>query len=150
MFSKILVVCVGNVCRSPYAEKVLAELLPESYISSAGIMVERCGLNGKGADLTGCTEALYRNRNMNKHKARQLTREMCLDAQLILVMESKHIEMVSKICYETTGKTMLLGKWNPVGSNEIIDPHGRDKETFKAVYDLIDSSCERWVEKLNM
>ncbi len=52
MFSNILVVCVGNICRSPTGERVLQQLLPNKTISSAGIAVEKSRLTGKPADET--------------------------------------------------------------------------------------------------
>ncbi|MDF5612440.1 low molecular weight phosphotyrosine protein phosphatase, partial [Vibrio parahaemolyticus] len=49
MFSNILVVCVGNICRSPTGERLLQQLLPDKQISSAGIAVEKSRLTGKPA-----------------------------------------------------------------------------------------------------
>ncbi|MGB2147778.1 MAG: low molecular weight phosphotyrosine protein phosphatase, partial [Vibrio toranzoniae] len=44
MFDKILVVCVGNICRSPTGERVLQQLLPNKNIASAGIAAEKSRL----------------------------------------------------------------------------------------------------------
>ncbi len=41
MFNKILVVCVGNICRSPTGERVLQKLLPNKEVASAGIAAEK-------------------------------------------------------------------------------------------------------------
>ena len=52
MFNKILVVCVGNICRSPTGERVLQNLLPNKEVASAGIAAEKSRLIGKPADDT--------------------------------------------------------------------------------------------------
>lgn len=112
MISKVLVVCIGNICQSPYAEAVLNEKLKGSIkIGSAGIGVEFSGLVGHGADFTGMTYAHGIGVDLSKHRAKQLTPYLCSQYDLILVMEQKHIELVSTISPESRGKTMLLGHW---------------------------------------
>ena len=83
MFNKILVVCIGNICRSPYGEAVLQEMLPRKEISSAGIMVESSRLSGKPANDTAIKIANERGIDLTHHKAQQLTKEICLESDLI-------------------------------------------------------------------
>lgn len=45
-FNAILVICTGNICRSPIGERLLRRLLPTARVDSAGI----CGLEGRTAD----------------------------------------------------------------------------------------------------
>ncbi|CCJ93258.1 Low molecular weight protein-tyrosine-phosphatase Wzb [Cronobacter malonaticus 681] len=53
MFNKILVVCVGNICRSPTAERLLKRYLPDVTVASAGLGA----LVGKGADASAVSVA---------------------------------------------------------------------------------------------
>ncbi|MCX2792886.1 low molecular weight protein-tyrosine-phosphatase [Vibrio sp. Sgm 5] len=147
MFNKIVVVCVGNICRSPYGEAVLQKMLPEKYISSAGIMVDSSGLSENPANETAIKIASERDIDLTKHKAQQLTKEMCLTADLLLVMEPKHIGLLTDICPEAHGKTMLLSRWVEQ-VNSISDPHKKSDEMFRHVYEIIDQSCSKWAEKL--
>jgi protein-tyrosine phosphatase len=147
MFNKIVVVCIGNICRSPYGEAVLQKMLPEKYISSAGIMVDSSGLSEKPANETALKVASERGIDLTNHKAQQLTKEMCLTADLLLVMEPKHIGLLTDICPEAHGKTMLLSQWVEQ-VNSISDPHKKSDEMFRHVYDIIDQSCSKWAEKL--
>ena len=90
MFDSILIVCVGNICRSPIGERLLKELLPHKDISSAGISA----LVGNSADAKAINVANAHGLSLNGHVARQLTTEMCRKSSLILVMERKHIDAV--------------------------------------------------------
>ena len=100
-FNSILVVCVGNICRSPTAERLLMQALPHKTISSAGISA----MVGQSADASAEAIALQHGLSLEGHIARQLTRELCQQHDLILVMEQKHIEAVTRIAPEVRGKT---------------------------------------------
>src|SRR5690349_14629358 len=89
MFSRILVVCVGNICRSPMAAAVLSH-----RVSAAGrkVTVESAGLAalvGHPADEMAQTLMAERGLDIGEHRARQLTAEMLRDFELVLVMESE-------------------------------------------------------------
>jgi len=81
------------------------------------------------------------------HTARQLTPEMCNAADLILVMEPAHIDMVADILPSARGKTILLAQWLP--KKNIPDPFKQSSEMFEAVFQQIQSAAETWAEKLN-
>ncbi len=78
----ILVICVGNICRSPMAEYFFKQSYPHLNIESAGIS----GLIGEGADAKAiqCMDAL--NIDMRPHIARKLNSDLIKKADLILVM----------------------------------------------------------------
>ena len=72
MFQNILVVCLGNICRSPTAERLLQKKLPRHQISSAGLKA----LTGNDADFQAIKTALKHGVIVAGHTARQLTAEM--------------------------------------------------------------------------
>lgn len=87
----ILVVCIGNICRSPMAEYFLKQEFPELHIESAGIS----GLTGYPADEKAqlCMQRL--GMDMQSHIAKKLNAELIKKADLVLVMsqnQQKHIE----------------------------------------------------------
>jgi len=108
MFNKILVVCVGNICRSPTAERLLKHYLPELTVASAGLGA----LVGKGADERAGQVAAAHALSLEGHSARQVTGAMCRDYDLILAMEKRHIARLCDMAPEMRGKVMLFGHWD--------------------------------------
>ncbi|OLQ87314.1 phosphotyrosine protein phosphatase [Vibrio ponticus] len=146
MFNKILVVCVGNICRSPTGERVLQQLLPEKHVASAGIAAEKSGLVGKPADKSATLLAEEHGVDLSSHQAQQLTSALCAQYDLILVMEKGHIEALTSIAPEARGKTMLFGQW--IGQKDIPDPYRQSREAFEFAYQLIEESAQAWAKKL--
>lgn len=142
MFQKILVVCLGNICRSPTAERILQKKLPDSDISSAGIQA----LSGKDADLQAIRTALKHGTVIAGHTARQVTPDMCRQADLILVMEPAHIDMIADILPQARSKTMLFAQWLP--KKTIPDPFRQSDEMFESVYIQLEAAASQWAEKL--
>ncbi|MCQ9326768.1 low molecular weight protein-tyrosine-phosphatase [Neisseria dentiae] len=142
MYQKILIVCIGNICRSPTAERLLQQKMPHLQVSSAGLRA----LVGKDADLQAIRTALRRSVVVAGHTARQLTAAMCEEADLILVMEPRHIDSVADVLPAARSKTMLFGQWLPKKS--IPDPYGQTDEVFETVYRQIDDAAEQWAFKL--
>ncbi|CAI0765837.1 arsenate reductase/protein-tyrosine-phosphatase family protein [Serratia grimesii] len=143
MFDSILVVCVGNICRSPIGERLLKDLLPDKSVSSAGISA----LVGKSADDKASAVASNYGVSLDGHIARQLTADMCRKNSLILVMERRHIDAVCQYSPEARGKTMLFGHWND--KKEVVDPYRKSDEVFEIVYNLLAESAQKWAKALN-
>ena len=143
MFNSILVVCVGNICRSPTGERLLKRVLPDKEISSAGLGA----LVGKPADATATDVAKNHSLSLAGHQGKQLTGKMCREYDLILVMEKGHIDGVCRLAPEVRGKTMLFGHW--LNQREIADPYRQSRESFEFVYQLLDESAQKWAKALS-
>ncbi|MFG1172052.1 protein tyrosine phosphatase [Erwiniaceae bacterium CAU 1747] len=143
MFNSILVVCTGNICRSPIAERLLRNLLEGRVVDSAGTGA----LIGHSADRTAISVAESHGVFLSNHKGQQFTAALARNYDLILVMEKSHLESISNIAPEARGKTMLLGHWS--GQREIPDPYRKSREAFESVYGLIEEACGHWTKKLN-
>ncbi|MGF1755907.1 low molecular weight phosphotyrosine protein phosphatase [Vibrio makurazakiensis] len=146
MFNKILVVCIGNICRSPLGEALLTDLLPNKQIASAGIMVESSGLAGNSADPSSQLVALEEGLDLANHQAQQLTKELCDEYDLILVMESGHIDLVAELVPTARSKTLLFGQWS--GDATIADPHRKEMPAFQFAYQRIYRAAHAWANKL--
>ncbi|EPY4320357.1 protein tyrosine phosphatase [Klebsiella quasipneumoniae] len=142
MFDSILVVCTGNICRSPIGERLLQKLLPHKMIDSAGTGA----LIDHDADDTAIKIASLNELSLEGHKGKQFTSSLARKYELILVMERFHIEQIGKIAPEARGKTMLFGHW--LDQKEIPDPYRKSEEAFASVYSLIEQSALQWVKKL--
>jgi protein-tyrosine phosphatase len=146
MFNKILVVCVGNICRSPLGEALLKKALPNKHIASAGIASAKSGLVGKPADKTAIEVGADHGLDLRSHASQQLTSDLCKQYDLILVMEQGHIEALTAIAPEARGKAMLFGQW--IGQKDIPDPYRQSREAFDYAYELIEQSVGEWVKKV--
>ncbi len=142
MFDSILVVCTGNICRSPIGERILQKVLPEKRISSAGVGA----LVDNPADPSAIQIAEKHGVSLKGHKGVQFTPELGRKYDLILVMDKKHLDKITHMAPEVRGKTMLLGHW--LGQKEIPDPYRQSLDAFEFVYQLIEQACDSWVKKL--
>ena len=136
-FQHILVVCVGNICRSPMAEYLLKQEFPTLQIHSAGIQ----GLSGHPADDKAllCMQRL--NIDMQGHIAKKLTGDMLKQADLVLVMsqnQQKHIEHTWPFA---KGKTFRLGNWQQC---DVADPYQHDQAMFDQTCQLIQTCIADW------
>jgi protein-tyrosine phosphatase len=141
MFNNVLVVCAGNICRSPTGEYLLKDKLNSNIkVSSAGLTA----LVDKGAEATATSIALTQHIDMSGHKARQLDSNLITNNDLILVMEQRHLSDLLGQYPQARGKTFLLGKW--IENTEIPDPYKQSQEAFEHVYQLIDKACSAWAK----
>lgn len=142
MFDSILVICTGNICRSPIGERMLRRALPEKKIDSAGVGA----LVNHEADKSAIKVAEKHGLSLDNHKGTQFTGSMGRQYDLLLVMDHTHLEQVCKIAPEVRGKTMLFGHW--LDGKEIPDPYRKSDEAFESVYQLIEQASQRWAVRL--
>jgi protein-tyrosine phosphatase len=139
MFGRILTVCIGNICRSPMAEAVLAHRLAargvRAVVESAGI----AALVGRPAEAHA--QALLRERNLDLsgHRARQLTPELLRSFELILVMSAGQQREVESLAPEARGRVHRIGRW---GGFDVPDPFRQDRAAFEHSLALIDRGVE--------
>ena len=144
MLKKVLIVCIGNICRSPTAEILLRDRLKgrDIEVRSAGIAALVGGTLEPNAHklLAECEQLAL------EHKGKQLTPECAQWADLILVMERKHVSDVLAIAPEARGKVFLLGKWQD--DREISDPYRQGEPAFKHAKALIEEAVNAWAQRL--
>ena len=80
------------------------------------------------------------------HKARQLSTQMLVDADLILTMDNSLIKSINSLAPQASGKTFLLSKWS--SGSAIGDPYRKSREAFEHVYKKIDSFTNDWLKYL--
>ena len=145
MFQRILVVCTGNICRSPVAEAMLRQALPGKQLSSAGLGA----VVGYGVEPTARELAEADGLDVSYHVARQITPEMLQAADLILVMSDGQRRAVADLAPAALGKTMTLGKWLDDGKGrDIPDPFRKSREAFEHVHRLLQQATDEWAKRL--
>nr|WP_123425816.1 low molecular weight protein-tyrosine-phosphatase [Pseudomonas brassicacearum] len=144
MLKRVLIVCVGNICRSPTAENLLRGALGHSNIevSSAGL----AALVGKPIEPMARAVLEEHGRQLDEHQAVQLTPQAVSEADLILVMERRHVSGVLELAPEARGKVLMLGKWQD--DREISDPYRQGKPAFVHAYALIEDAVHAWAQRL--
>lgn len=124
MFSSVLVVCVGNICRSPMAEGIARGVFPKARVSSAGLGA----LVGRPAEPFSVELMRERGIDISAHRARQITPEMIRDAELILAMEAWQVREIEQVSGAARGRTFRLGHW---GDFDIADCYQEPREAFE-------------------
>ncbi|MGN2246607.1 low molecular weight protein-tyrosine-phosphatase [Frateuria sp. GZRR35] len=140
MFDKVLVVCIGNICRSPTAEYLLRERLRGRAVTvaSAGL----AALAGNPIDPTAGALLAERGIDASGHRARQLDEAAILAADLVLVMQRTHLTSLARYSSHAVGRTFLLGKWQ--GDRDIPDPYRKELDAFEYAYRLIEEGVDAW------
>ena len=146
MFERILVLCTGNICRSPVAAAMLAARLPDKRIESAGLGA----MEGQGVEPKARALAEADGIDVSEHVARQVNVEILQDADLVLVMSDGQRLAVGQMAPAVRGKTMLFGRWLERGQGcEIPDPFRKSEEAFRQVHRLLTEAADSWVGKLD-
>jgi protein-tyrosine phosphatase len=79
------------------------------------------------------------------HRAIQITREMCLQSDLILVMDSRQRRALEEKFYFSCGRIFRLGEFS---KNDIADPFQRGEAAFISAMNLIRSGSAAWHERI--
>ncbi|MCL6710960.1 low molecular weight phosphotyrosine protein phosphatase [Pseudomonas sp. R2.Fl] len=141
---QVLIVCVGNICRSPMAEAVL-----HAHGRGSGLRVRSAGLAARVGDGLHpiAAELLAENGlELDRHVARQIDLRMLVEADLILAMEQRQLRALEAIAPPLRNRMHLLGRWN--GRREIRDPCGKQRDAFVHAFDLIGESARAWCERM--
>lgn len=140
---KILVLCKGNICRSPFAAELLRQRarglgLPVQ-VASAGIEAVP---NQEAYPLAKRVAIRYGVR-LAAHRTTLLSGAMVSEADLILVMETGQARLIRERYPHAAGKVVLLGQFGLVGEYEIPDPYGGTADTFVKCYAQLTKACDR-------
>ncbi len=141
-FDNILVVCVGNICRSPMAETLLKHRFPNKTIDSAGVGA----LVGHPADPAALEIMSKQQMNLDNHVAKQVDEDLVKKADLIFTMSDGQTKWIEERWPFCRGKTFKLGHWM---DKDIADPYKQDISAFETAYQDIVDSIEQWANKLS-
>ena len=137
----ILVVCEGNICRSPMAAGLLQAGLPDLKVRSAGLGA----LVGEPAHETAAALMRERGIDIGAHRARQITRAMCLESEIILVMDREQRQRLQNMFPEACGRVFRIGEYAEV---DIPDPYRQSVQAFRHALNLLDLSVQHWLQRI--
>ena len=141
-FDNILVVCVGNICRSPMAEGLLKQRYPHKNIDSAGVGA----LVGHSADPATLEIMAGQEIDITSHIAKQIDENLAKKADLIFTMSDGQTKWIEERWPFCRGKTFKLGHWQ---DKDIADPYKHEKSAFQTAYQDIVDSLEQWSDKIS-
>ncbi len=132
---RILVVCYGNVCRSPYLAAILRRGLQGIDVSSAGFVGP-----GRPVPSNALTLASQRGIDLSDFRSRPVSRVNPAGADLVIVMEPGQARHLSEIYRVSAARIVVAGDLDPVisGTREIRDPWGQSLEVFTSSFDRLD------------
>ncbi|MFM2400046.1 MAG: hypothetical protein RL341_2203 [Pseudomonadota bacterium] len=146
MKTKVLFVCMGNICRSPTAEGVFRTLVKNASLE-ADVKVDSAGTHayhvGEAPDARSQSSAKKRGYDLSSLVARQVTVEDFRDFDYILAMDWDNLAMLQQMCpKQYQHKLMLLMRF--AGDYEeatVPDPYYGGPEGFVKVLDLVEDAC---------
>jgi protein-tyrosine-phosphatase len=143
--SRILFVCKGNICRSPFAEEYLRGLaLPGIEVDSAG-HYRQDGRSSPGAAVAAAKEFGV---DLSEHKSHELSAESVRWADVIFIFDEEQDRAVRSVYPEAAGKIHYLGLLSQGRHIQIRDPFGRGADAFARSYREIQSALDRVADRL--
>lgn len=137
MIRSILVVCIGNTCRSPMAQGLLRQALPGCTVSSAGL----APLEGAAADPHTVRLLAEDGLDLAGHRARTVDGDMINGADLVLVMDTEQREALERQYPHARGKVYRLCEFMHA---DVPDPYGCSQNMFRIVLGLIKQGVDSW------
>ena len=139
---RVLVVCLGNICRSPIGEGLLKhhaqQLGLELYVDSAGTSHWH---QGEHADARSIDVMRSHGLDITDQRSRALVAEDLFTFDYILVMDSQNLNDVNRLGTGTASVERF------VSGHDVPDPYYGGDQGFEQVYTMIDEAAEQWVQQ---
>ena len=151
---RVLMVCTGNICRSPTAEAVLRAKLERAGLG-ARVLVDSAGTNGYHAgeppDARALRHARERGYDLSALRARKLERDDLSRFDWVLAMDAGHLQRLQELTRVQAGARiglLLEHAQRFPGEREVPDPYYGTPAGFERVLDLVEDACDGLVEVL--
>ena len=140
----VLIVCHGNICRSPFAAAYLAERSPGIEVRSSGLAAGEAA----PADPTAVRVAAHFGHDLSQHRSRPLRPADLEDPDLVLVMEASQAAAFRARAPALAGRVYLLGDFLAARPFGISDPWGCSEAVFDRVFAQIATALDRLTQRL--
>lgn len=145
--TRILFVCMANICRSPIAKAVATRMAKDKGLSAEFIFDSAgtfAGQTGQPADIRARQVAAKRGYLLDDHRARMVTSADFLRFDFVLAMDQDNVQALSKLCppdlLHKVGLFMNAG--GELSPAEVPDPYYGSIEGFERVFDLCETAVE--------
>lgn len=149
----VLMVCLGNICRSPLAEGILRHKAEQLNIK---IHIESAGTSnyhiGQVPDKRSISTAKKHGIDISKLRGRQFTVNDFETFDFIFVMDASNysdVLMLAQNQFHKQKVDLILNKINPNKNQPVPDPYYGGEEGFENVFRLLDDACDVIIQALN-
>lgn len=147
---KILMVCLGNICRSPLAHGIL-----QSKVNDVNVFVDSAGTAayhvGEKPDKRSIEVAKKHGIEITNQRARKFTVQDFEDFDIIYAMDQQNYSDILALARNSSDKKkvkLILNEITPNLNTEVPDPYYGGKQGFKNVYKMLDNACTLIANKL--
>lgn len=149
--TKVLMVCLGNICRSPLAEGIMKSKLTKDafQVDSAGTAGYHIG---NAPDPRSIAVARKNGLDISNQKCRKFSVEDFDRFDYIFVMDTSNFENVVKLARnpeDMSKVSLIMDLVHPNENIEVPDPYYGGNSGFDYVYTMLDKACDSFVEKLS-
>ena len=147
---KILMVCLGNICRSPLAEGILKNKTKniDVFVDSAGTASYHVGNLPDSRSI----EIANKNRiDLTDQRARQFSEKDFDDFDKIYAMDTHNYTKIISLARNQSDRDkvdVILNELNPKAFDSVPDPYYGEGDGFKTVFEMLERSCNTIVGKL--
>ncbi len=148
---KVLMVCLGNICRSPLAEGIL-----KSKVNSSEIHIDSAGTGGwhigELPDSRSIDIARTNGIDISDQACRKFIEEDFDVFDYIYVMDKSNLIDVLSMARNDNDKMkvkLILEEISPGRSMEVPDPYYEGGRGFEKVFEMLDAACDKIENKLN-
>ena len=142
---RIVFICVGNICRSPFAEAVA--ISDENNLQIISMGLEASGIHSP--DPVAIKVSKEFGYNMEHFCSSKFDAEKLTSSDLLVVMEIFQLKMIDKVVREVGCQVTLLGAWDDPPSLSIDDPFGRTEPRFRVIFSKIKSCVHNLIVFVN-
>jgi protein-tyrosine phosphatase len=146
----VLMVCLGNICRSPLAEGIL-----KSKVNTDQFFIDSAGTGswhiGELPDIRSIQVAKKNNINITNQRCRQFVVEDFDEFDLIFVMDNSNYETVISLARNDRDKqkvNLILNQIYPGNNLDVPDPYYDENRGFDRVFEMLNNACDRIAETI--
>jgi protein-tyrosine phosphatase len=144
----VLMVCLGNICRSPLAHGILESKAPEDwYIDSAGTSGWH---EGERPDTRSIITAKGRGLNIDQQRSRPFLAEDFERFDVIFAMDSSNYTNITRLAPDEASKAkvrLIMNEAYPGENRQVPDPYTGGQRGFEDVYDMLELAIEKFLEQ---
>ena len=150
---KVLLVCLGNICRSPMAQGVLERDLRRSGLDH-GVTVDSAGTHayhvGEPPDARASEAVARRGADISSLRARQVRTTDYATFDYVVAMDRSNLEILRYTCPKEHQSRLRLFM-DFVGDakrRSVPDPYRGERESFEEVLDILEAGCRSLLEEI--
>lgn len=144
----VLMVCLGNICRSPLAHGILESKAPEDwYVDSAGTSGWH---DGERPDTRSIITAKGRGLNIDQQRSRPFLAEDFERFDVIFAMDSSNCTNITRLAPDEVSKEkvrLIMNEAYPGENRQVPDPYTGGQRGFEDVYDMLELAIDKFLEQ---